>query len=112
MYWIRRKLIAYLLRSFQKDIRNFKGALSKKEEDLMLSALWQNQSFRNYLVARESAMIIQMANAGKPPSDEEYGILYGRRLELVALYTTARLAHMREQDALAKAQKKPESSQV
>lgn len=59
---------------------------------MLLSGLWQNQAFRNYLVVRENACIIAMANNLKKPSDEEYQELFGRRLEILDLYLTTRNA--------------------
>ena len=102
MNYIQRKLTSYLLRSHQKDILNIKKTLTKQEEDLLLSSLWQNQSFRNWIVARENALCLNMANELKKPSDEEYIALYGRRLEVMSLQQITKLAYNRRQKELEK----------
>lgn len=105
MNYLKRKLFSYLFRDFQKELSTLKGTLSKQEEDLLLSGMWQNQVFRNYVVSQETALTIAMANDGKKPSDEEYLILYGRRMELLHLYNLARLAYNRRQVELKEKKK-------
>jgi len=106
MTWLKSKLIAWLFRSFQKEIRSLNRVLGKKEEDLLLSALYQNEAFRKFIVTRETMIVLSMANEGKKPSDEDYIMSYGRRLEIMSLYYTAKRANQRRQEALAQEQKK------
>lgn len=105
MQWLKRKLISYLLRSNQKDIQTLKRTIDKKEEDMLLSSLWQNQAFRNWIVTRENIHCLGMSNNLKKPTDDEYLTLYGRRLEVLDLHITAKLAFNRRQVALEKGKK-------
>ena len=90
MNWIKRRIASWLLRSYQKELSLIKGQLDKKEEILLFSGLYQNAAFRKYLSTRENALVLQMANELKKPSNEDFVVLYGRRLELMDLYIHAR----------------------
>lgn len=107
-----RFLIALLLRKYQKELQTLRGTLTKEREDEMLSYLYQNQAFRNYLYSRENAIIIGLANEyAFKPLDEKYYREQGRRLELANLLNETRLAHNRK-EALGKVQNKSVSSQA
>lgn len=117
--YLKRKLTKYILRSFQKDIYGTRRELSKQEEDILLSGMWQNQAFRNWVYDEENKLTLAMANEGVKPSDEQYDTWLGMRLKLADLNQKARSAHKRhekeinkrkKQDALAKEEKETSQS--
>ena len=105
MNYLRSRLLAYFLRSFQKDLKALTGNIDKKEQDILLSGLFQNKGFLGYINARQVLIIQAMANENKKPSDSLYTELYGRRLELLDLLTSAKIAYNKRQRELAKDQK-------
>lgn len=90
-----------------KALRRFSDALSqlpfkyvqRPQRDSVFSALWQDQSFRNYVITRDRELVLAMTNRLLKPSDDEYMVLYGRRLELMDLHDEAKDAFMRLEKA-------------
>ena len=97
MQWLNKTLVTYLLRSFQKDIHGTQKVLEDKERILMLSSMYQNPSFRNYINQRNADIVLKMAGDGKLPTNTDYLIFYGRRLELLNLLELTRIAYDRRQ---------------
>lgn len=104
----------FLFWVFQKEIRDLPAEnLTREQIDTLLSGMWQNPVFRNYLIKRDRDLTIEMRMRFSPKKDDmESAILYGRTLELMELHNTAKFAYNRRQEEFTKKKESRSSSQV
>lgn len=92
---LRTKFIEILIRILQRDISEYpKDALTKEQYDLLLSGLWQNDSFRKYIANRDAKLIFTMAGSeGMAPEPRDSYVMHtGQRVELLILAREAKAA--------------------
>lgn len=94
--WIKKRVTSFLLRNFASDVRELQyTSLTVEQKDGMFATMWEFPSFRNYFIRRETDLVRAMSDVVMKPSDDDYMILYGRRLELMELHNEARDAYNR-----------------
>jgi hypothetical protein len=95
---MRQFIIRCLLWLIERDISTYpQGKLTKEQFDGLLSQLWQNPGFRQYVADRNQHLIYTMAGAPgdkKEPRDR-YMELRGQRVEILELAAKAKNAFAR-----------------
>ena len=108
---MRQWFIEILIRALRLDPPG-KQVISKQEEDLLLSALWENPAFRKYVAERDSKLIHAMAGGeGMGPEPREAYLLHtGQRVENLLLARDAKAAYNRQIQAIKLAQAQDKKS--
>lgn len=95
---MRRLLVGLLIRLLEKDVGPQRVTLTKDEEDILLSQLWQSPAFRKRVADRDARLIHAMAGGeGMAPEPRDaYCLHAGQRVECLLWARDAKLAYERD----------------
>ena len=88
MKWLRNKLIYLLIWFIEKELAKIPNEVLQEEQTAgLMSQLWYNQAFRNYILDRDRKLIWTIAGgAGMDPEPrDKYLMKFGQRVELLIL---------------------------
>lgn len=92
---VRNLVVKLLIKLLERELSDTpKVSHSKEEYDGMLSQLWQNPGFRQYVQQRDAKLIFTMAGSeGMAPEPRDaYTMHTGQRVELLILAREAKAA--------------------
>src|SRR3990167_11032140 len=103
------RLVSFFLWYQEREMLKLpKEVLTPEQETGLLSMLWSNQAFRNYISDRNAKLIYYMAGAPglEPEPREKLLIKYGQRIEILELGAKAKAAAARVEQAKTKQKQK------
>ena len=95
---LQNKLIALCVKFLERDLNKVpKEILSDEQYEGLLSMLWDNQAFRNFVKDRNQRIIYTIAGiAGNEPEPrDKTRLLYGQRVENLVLAAKAKASAIR-----------------
>ncbi len=95
---MRNRLLKFLIKMLARELSDIpKETLSKEQYDGLLSALWQNPSFRKYVADRDAKLIWTMAGGEglEPEPRDKYYLHSGQRVEILLLASESKRAYTR-----------------
>lgn len=89
--------IGILIRLLERHALGMPPTVERKEEDIMLSQMWENPAFRKHIATRNAKLIAQMAGGEglKPEPRDAYCMHAGQRVENLILARDAKAAFTR-----------------
>lgn len=102
----RRLLFEFIIGFLERDTMQtvVRETLTQEQRDGLLSQLWQNAAFRQYIAERDGKLIYSLAGgAGMLPEPrDKYLLQLGQRVEILLLADAAKKAEARRQAYHAK----------
>lgn len=96
---MRNFLIKLLIKWIERDLDIKRAELTEEQRNGLLSTLWDNPAFRNYIKERDEKLIFAIAGgSGLAPEPRDQHILkFGQRVELLLLASKAKACWIKRQ---------------